>query len=427
MLARGSQAKLKFPGPGSDISEDGGFSSFGDRTTDMSKLHFAERGRILLAALVLASGPLFAEPTTKTSEVRAIWVTRWDFRTASDVHAIVKNCAEFGLNRIYLQVRGRGDAFYRSALEPWGEEIGGRDPGFDPLALALEESHRRGIELHAWVNVLSAWKGKKPPKSRSHLWHAHPEWFLLDKNGKRYRLDDHYTMLNPCSTPARRHVTRVMVDIVTRYPVDGLHLDYIRFVFPDSSRKHAVPYDAPSLHVFRKVYGGTPEQKPTEWDAFRKRAVNTVVYSIQEGVRRARPGCRLSAAVIRDLDRGRRVFFQDSPTWLAQGWIDEILPMNYERKHEDFSRNTRMDMILSSRAKLIPGLGAHLYRSANDLRRQVEISRTLGAPGYCLFAYASFFSSPSHTSKGSASERLLRKKLRATLRDLNRSSGRPRS
>jgi len=388
----------------------------------MSKPHST-----VLTILVLLSVALHAEPATSAGEVRAIWVTRWDFRTASDVRAIVENCAALGLNRIYLQVRGRSDAFYRSTLEPWGEELGGRDPGFDPLALAIRESHRRGIELHAWVNVLAGWKGKKPPRSRSHLWHHHPEWFLLDESGIRHRLDSHYSALNPCSSAVRRHVTRVLVDIVTRYPVDGLHLDYIRFVFPDPTRKHAVPYDAKSLGLFREMYHGTPQQKPAEWDAFRRRAINTVVYRIQEGVRRARADCRISAAVIRDLDRGRDVFFQDSPTWLAQGWIDEILPMNYERQHEDFSRNTRLDMIRSSRAHLIPGLGVHLYRNPDDLRRQVQISRELGAPGYCLFAYASFYSTPSHASRHGTSQRRLREQLRTTLRDLNRSEVRPQS
>lgn len=121
-----------------------------------------------------------AEPAN-VKEIRAIWVTRWDYRSESDVRAVIRNCKSLGLNRIYFQVRGRSDAFYRSELEPWAEELGGKNPGFDPLAVAIDEAGKSSIQLHAWVNVLAGWKGKVPPKSKTHLYHTHPDWFLTDR------------------------------------------------------------------------------------------------------------------------------------------------------------------------------------------------------------------------------------------------------
>ena len=120
-------------------------------------------------------------------EIRAIWVTRWDYKTAADIRVIFSNCRSVGLNRVYFQVRGRSDAFYKSSLEPWAEELGGKDPGFDPLEVAVVEARKSSLELHAWVNVLAGWKGRKPPGNKTHLFHTHPDWFLKDRSGKTWK------------------------------------------------------------------------------------------------------------------------------------------------------------------------------------------------------------------------------------------------
>ena len=83
---------------------------------------------LLLCALFLT--PSGREP------VRAIWVTRFEYRTETDVRSIISNCAKLGFNTILLQVRGQADAYYRSEIEPWADRLGGKDPGFDPLAVA---------------------------------------------------------------------------------------------------------------------------------------------------------------------------------------------------------------------------------------------------------------------------------------------------
>lgn len=352
-------------------------------------------------------------------EIRAIWVTRWDYKTASDIREIFSNCRSLGLNRIYFQVRGRSDAFYKSRLEPWAQELGGKDPGFDPLEVAIQEAGRNSLQLHAWINVLAGWKGRVPPVDKTHLFHAHPDWFLKDRSGKTWRLSEHYTMLNPCNLQVREHVASVAEDIVKRYRVAGIHLDYIRFVFPARDRRDQVPYDNRTLSLFRKETTGFPSRYPARWDEFRRRAINSVVSGISSRVRKANPGCIVSAAVIRDLKRGKEVFFQDSPTWLEKGWIDEVIPMNYELDHSRFEGLAKLDSGLAGASRTIAGLGAHLYRNETDLRRQIGIARKLRAPGYALFAYTSFFPTPSHASRQGKTARSRRLSLRKELLRLN--------
>ena len=374
---------------------------------------------LLVLFLALVDSQASAE-SGDAEEVRAIWVTRWDYRSAGDIRAIIQNCKSLGLNRIYFQVRGRSDAFYRSSHEPWAEELGGRDPGFDPLAIAVSEAEENAMQLHAWANVLAGWKGKVPPENKTHLYHTHPDWFLTDRGGKTWKSSSHYSMLNPCNPEVRKHLAVVLGDIVARYKIDGLHLDYIRFVFPDPDKKGQVPYDNKTLRAFRNETKGFPSRYPALWDEFRRKAIDAVVRDISRAARAARPRCVVSAAVIRDISRGRKVFFQDSPTWIRSGWIDDVLPMNYETSHARFEELARKDMALAGRGNLILGLGAHIMDSGADLRKQIGIARALKSPGYALFAYSSFFATTSHAStKGQVAERN-REALRGELIQLNR-------
>ena len=93
-----------------------------------------------------------------------VWVARFHYRYPDDVRTIIRNCADMGVNTVLWQVRGAGTVAYPSRLEPWLEEFGFTSPGFDPLALAVEEAHRRGLRIEAWVNILPGWRGPKPPR-----------------------------------------------------------------------------------------------------------------------------------------------------------------------------------------------------------------------------------------------------------------------
>ena len=389
--------------------------------------HFLPGATLLGAMLALALPPPGLEAagaarSPPPQPVRGIWVTRWDFKTEADVRRAVRWCAALGLNRIFFQVRGRADAFYRSHLEPWGEEIGGKDPGFDPLEVALAQARSEKIELHAWINVLPAWKGSKPPENPRHVLHTHPDWFLVDRRGE-LRLTDpaDYTILNPCLPEVRAYLTAVVRDIARRYDVDGIHFDYARFVGRNPERGDDFPYDHQTLAHFRKYCGSSPFEAPGEWDRWRRLAVNTLVRDLSREVREARPRACISAAAIKDFVRAREGLFQDVAAWQARGWVDEIYPMAYDRALQDFNATAARTLELAAdRRRVYPGIGVHLLQAPADLRRQVEVTRTLGTGGYCLFAYASFFPSPSHESRDDPASRRLRASMRQALLGITR-------
>jgi uncharacterized lipoprotein YddW (UPF0748 family) len=371
-------------------------------------------GAVLSAAL--SAPPAAADEPA--AEVRAMWVTRWDYRSEHDVRTLVSSCAALGINRLFFQVRGRADAFYRSSLEPWGEQLDGDpakggDPGFDPFATAIDEGHRRGVEIHAWANLLPGWKGDEPPRRRDHLVHTHPEWFLQDQQGRRpLLLEDAYTLLNPCLPEVRDHLVRVFGDIASRYAVDGIHIDYARFLVREPQRGEDVPFDPPTLKRFREQTGGAPADLPEAWDRFRAASMDILVRSVSEAIRAARPRAPISIAAFPDLRQARERLFQDAPLWVEKGWIDEVCPMVYDRKAEEFERRLAPWKAAIPAPKLLAGIGLFLLEEQREVERQIAIARAETPRGFALFAYASCYLSRSPLSGNDARSAELRARRR---------------
>ncbi len=390
---------------------------------------------LLLLSVQLLGAPLQgqAPPAQAPQEVRAVWITRWDYRTEADVRRAILGCAWLGLNRVIFQVRGQADACYRSTLEPWCEELKGDaskdgDPGFDPLRVAIDESRRLGIELHAWANLLPAWKGAAAPQSRKHLVHLRPAWFLTDEAGRRPLLDaGDYTLLNPCLPEVREHLKAVMADIARRYAVDGIQLDYVRFLDRDPGRGEDVPFDPTTLRLFRARTGGAPAANPREWDRFRGEAMDRLVAEVSAAVRQARPSCRISLAAIRDVARARTHLFQDAAGWARKRWIDEVYPMNYSPSAERFWRSSRNWVEDCAGAPVVVGIGVHLLDGPAAVREQLRLLRSSAGSaqpaGYALFAYSDFFPSRSPHSRSGEAARARRSQLRDLLRMANGAVG----
>ncbi len=390
------------------------------------------RNAILLAlvpallATVVSSTSVAGESRTAGFGVRAIWVTRWDYQTERDVRGAIRAAAALGLNRVLFQVRGRADAFYPSQVEPWGEEIGGRHPGFDPLQVAIEEAAATGIELDAWLNVLPAWKGSKPPKNRQHVYYTHPEWFLVDRSGRRLLLDaDKYTVLNPCLPQVRNYLVRIVEDIASRYRFDGLHLDYVRFVGRKPGTRHDFPYDANTLRLFENYSGGLPSTQPAEWNEWRRRSVNTVIYRLSNAYRALQPHGRVSVAAIKDYARARENFFQDVVTWQRRGWVDEVFPMTYDKTTSGFTTFASRALSVPQRDNVYPGVGVYLHDNARQLAAQLQQLERMNAKGYALFALSNFYPTPSHESRSDERSRALRASMRRAVANLNATGSGP--
>jgi uncharacterized lipoprotein YddW (UPF0748 family) len=336
--------------------------------------------------------------------VRAMWVTRWDYRTPEDVRTIVRNCESVKVNAIIFQVRGNGTVFYPSAIEPWAEEFDFGDPGFDPLATAVEEAHRRNIQLHAWVNVMPAWRGTEPPECPEQLYNKHPEWLLYDQNGNRQPLTEHYVIVNPCLPEVRGYLVRLFEEICRNYAVDGLHMDYIRFVTHGSAEGADYPYDARTLKLFKEKTGSTPADAPEAWDDFRREAVNRLVADIHRMMRRVRPSAELSASVFGRRDFVRENLFQDGGAWLKKGDVDLVFPMVYTGSMDDYTNWVEDWRSVSAGHPVVPGIGLYKHEDNETSVQQLRQAGEWG-DGYCIFAYSSLFASAPRSQESGSGER----------------------
>jgi len=358
--------------------------------------------------------------------VRAIWVTRSDYKTADDVQRIIKNCDKAGFNTVLFQVRGNGTVFYPSDIEPWAEQFDFKDPGYDPLQLAIDEAHDRDMQLHAWVNVMPAWRGPNLPADPNQLYFAHPEWFWYDPQGIRQPLVHNvgdrtrgwYASVNPCLPEVREYLVDVFQEIVANYDVDGLHMDYIRFpnervvpgeVMPD------YPYDERTLALYKADTGLSPGDDAEAWNDWRSDCVTQLVSDIHAMVRETRDSAVLSAAVGSVPERAL-THFQDSQRWIEDGVIDTIFLMNYTSDPSKFRERIEPWTPYLDQTRIVPGLWfdqkIDAAKSAEVVRTEIETAREMTG-NFCVFAYSSLFDSTDEDlvdpSNESAKKRAIRR------------------
>lgn len=369
---------------------------------------------LLLAALAglppggcRAPGPRgFAAPAT-----RAVWVTRFDYRSEADVRRVLGDCAAAGFNTVLFQVRGNGTAFYRSRLEPRADELRDADPEFDPLATACGEARRLGLALHAWINVMPSWRGAAPPADPRQLYNRRPEWHLFDTGGRRQELvAEFYVSLNPCLPEVRDYLVAVAREIVAGYDVAGLHLDYIRYVDELVEQERDLPADPRTVALFHAATGLAPAADPAAWRRWRADQVTLLVTEIGAMMRRVRPGAALSAAVGAAPEEATDRHMRDSRRWAEEGLVDALFPMNYTADRQLFRARLAAWRAVRTRARVVTGLMARLDdRTAGTVL--AELDDVLGSsPHFCVFAYSHLFgaAAPAGSREGGAQSLLER-------------------
>jgi len=295
----------------------------------------------------------------------AVWVVRNALQSPDAWKQALDRTEQLGCDRIYLQVSGRWDAFFPSAVFPppkyratgWGDT--------DPLLQALGEAHARRMEVHAWVNALLAWSAPAAPSDPAHVYFSHPDWFVLGPDGRSMRALDRQALdraglvgegwfLDPGRVEVRTELRRFLLDLALRYPVDGIHLDYIRY---------------------------PAGWKPADGDA----RVERLLALVRQDLDRVRPGLVLSAAVLPRPAEAERSFGQDWPAWLERGLVDEVVPMVYRDDVGAVLGTIEAYPASVPLSRVWVGLRVDRL-SPSDCRRLVARLSEIGVPGVVLFS-----------------------------------------
>jgi uncharacterized lipoprotein YddW (UPF0748 family) len=205
----------------------------------------------------------------------------------------------------------------------------------------------------------------------------------VDQKGRRQPLN-WYVSLNPCLPEVRQYLVKIMAEIATRYRVDGIHLDYIRFPTDQSPRGVDYPHDKKTLALFRAATGKTPQQSKSAWTQWRTGQVTQLLRDIRTMLRRSAPEVKLTAACLPDIEHARRDTFQDAPQWLREGLIDSVVVMNYTADTRLFQkRQETWRRVGGNRAAA--GLGVYMHKNPQTTLEQVQLAHGWGA-GFVLFS-----------------------------------------
>ena len=246
--------------------------------------------------------------------------------------AILDRAVRMRLNAIVFQVRPAADALYKSSLEPWSAVLTGtmgKDPGWDPLAFAVAESHRRGLELHAWFNPYRArYNNDRAPASRTHVSRA------MASVVKRY---GPYLWMDPGEPKVREQTIRVILDVVRRYDVDGIHVDDYFYPYPERDRRGRV-IDFPDGVSWKKYQKSGGSLGRDDW---RRRNVDLLVENLYGEIKKSKPWVQFGVSPfgiwrpgypssVRGFDQYANLY-ADPRKWLAAGWLDYLVPQLYWR------------------------------------------------------------------------------------------------
>jgi uncharacterized lipoprotein YddW (UPF0748 family) len=310
-----------------------------------------------------------------------MWVTAWGqgLKSPAQIDRLVETAKTAHLNALLVQVRKRGDAYYFSDTEPHAADVA---PTFDPLAYLLAKAHGAGIQVHAWMVAFPAWSDRKHAPPSNHVATLHPEWMTVHKDGHRMTVwdGDEGEFLDPGVPEVQSYLVGVVRELVTKYPVDGVHLDYIRY----PGRQWG--YNPVSVYRFLNETGHTPAGSPKEWDQWRRDQVTNVVTRISRAIEEARPSVRLSAAVFPAPYDSYTLRLQEWEKWTKLGLVDFVAPMNYATSRSRFaSRSASIFSRIKSRPVYM-GVGGGNKPEAAVLD-QMQLLQSKGVPGIILYHY----------------------------------------
>ncbi|MGH7699573.1 MAG: glycoside hydrolase family 10 protein [Gemmatimonadales bacterium] len=361
-------------------------------------------------------------PSPEPAEIRALWVVRYTLAHPDSARAMVRRAAEAGFNTLIVQVRGRGDAYYRGRWEPPPPTLARRDD-YDALASTLREARRRGLRVHAWINTQLVANADTLPRDSSHFIYRRPDLLAVPKALARDLYDrdprdpaylqalaeyaqanrDHVEGLytSPAAPEVKEHIYSIWIDLLERYELAGLHFDYVRYPAPDYDysrvalerfRDWLVPHlpDTTRMRLAGLAVGDPlvyTDAFPDAWDRFRRLQITELVERIYHGVKKRKPGVLVSAAVFADATDAYARRFQDWHEWLRRGILDVACPMAYTDSAALFRERIQTAVqAAAGGARVWAGIGA--YRNPVDSTlEQIRIARELGAAGVVLFSY----------------------------------------
>jgi len=327
-------------------------------------------------------------------ETRAVWIStnyRLDWPPPSydeqtqknELIKILEDIERKNLNTIYFQVRSNGTVLFKSSFDPFSSYITGEVDlmgSYDPLKFAIEEAHKRGLEIHAWINSMRSFNSSEVSilENDKHVYKRHPYW-LYSKNEENGSIS---LWLNPGLPEVREYLIGLINELVGNYDIDGVQLDFIRY-----------PQEPIDDHDSYEIYGNGENI-----DDWRRQNINAFVTDLNKKIKSTKPLIKLGVTPIgiyKNLPNARGLegysdIFQDSREWLKLGVIDYIVPQVYWNINENpqFKYLVEDWNINSFGKNVVIGTAAYKQSVNKELNEQIEITRSKKSSGVAFFRYS---------------------------------------
>ncbi len=352
---------------------------------------------VILVTFSLGSSVQAQVESSNKREFRAVWIatvgsldwpkTSGATQQQNEFRAYLDVLKESGVNAIFFQVRSEGDALYASEKEPWSHILTGtqgQDPGYDPLAFAIEEAHKRGMELHAWLNPFRAEvSAGARTLDASHVSKKHPDW-IMTFNGTNI------AVINPGIPDARDYNASIVADIVRRYDVDGIHFDDYFYPYPSGSFSGVTNEDEPTFAAYRRGF--------IDRGDWRRDNINLFVQQVADSIHAINPDVKYGISPFGIWKSGTpsgivglnaySTIFADALAWTQARSLDYLTPQLYWNfgGGQDYAKLAPwwMDQMSGGR-HLYPGLGAYRDYAQTGVPRQIRFNQTTGIQGSVLF------------------------------------------
>ena len=316
------------------------------------------------------------------------------------------------IKKIFVQIRSRGDALYRSDIVKMNSEV---LKNFDPLLYILQWSKLLNIDIHAWLNTYLVWSAPYEPYDKSHLYYTHPEWFATDYNGKsdiNIKIGETQSpnweglYLSPNHPDVNSYLYNLVKEIITKYPdLKGIHFDYIRFQdeyygFNKAGvEKFKLEYDFNPKGLYRGVFNekfgwSLSEKDSIEniWINYNSNNITNFILSIRDYINNNNIDIKVSAAVKSNLLESKRRWYQDWKYWIENDILDFVVIMNYASKNNEFIDRIKIineNLVINSlNEKIVMGISLYNQNESN-VADKIILTNLSGYNRICFFSYNS--------------------------------------
>ena len=373
-----------------------------------NRLHLLNRALIFIALFYFISDLSWTQ--SENIHSRGIWILRDGLYSPASIDSALTFAANSGFDKVFVQVRSRGDALYESNYVKKNDKV---QVDFDPLAYMIELGHELDLEIHIWFNTYLLWSARKPPTDSNHIYFTKNQWTEANHFGKMdWRIDISHPpspdwegiYLSPIHPEVNPYIIMLINEIMENYSIDGVHLDYLRY------QDDFYGYNPTGCKIFKDKYGLDPiditrgiistrfgwtqtevDSINSLWSSFKKEHITDLLSDLRYEIDNHFPGIKLSAAVKPNIITAENRWAQDWVNWIDNGLLDFAVPMNYYKENKDFLADLflmKSTISVSNLSNVMIGVATY-NQVANSTAEKIILARKNGFYSICVFSYNS--------------------------------------